>query len=109
MGSGLGGIAQSCSPSRTYSVISGRGDMPVNNVSFFDALRFANWMNNGQGSGDTETGACTLLGGTPTPSNDGTVTRNGGAIIVLTSESEWYKRPITTHRRRATSLTRRAP
>ena len=40
--------------------------MPVNYVDFYDALRFANWMNNGQGNGDTETGAYTLLGGTPT-------------------------------------------
>ena len=36
----------------------------MNYVSFYDALRFANWLNNGQGSGDTETGAYTLLGGT---------------------------------------------
>jgi len=55
MGSSIhGGITQSCSLSCTYSVISGRENMPVNYVSFFDALRFANWMNNGQSSGDTE-------------------------------------------------------
>jgi sulfatase modifying factor 1 len=36
-------------------------------------------------------GAYTLLGGTPTPSNGDTVTRNPGATIVLTSEDEWYK------------------
>ena len=63
----------------------------MNYVSFFDALRFANWMNNGQGSSDTETGAYTLLGATPTPSNGDTVARNAGASIVLTSEDEWYK------------------
>ena len=50
----------------------------MNYVSFYDALRFANWLNNGQGSGDTETGAYTLLGGTATPSNGATVTRNAG-------------------------------
>ncbi len=55
------------------------------------ARRFSNWLNNGQGSGDTETGAYTLLGGTATPSNGLTVTRNGGASIFLTSENEWYK------------------
>jgi formylglycine-generating enzyme len=92
MGSGYGGITQTgSSGSFTYSTIAGRADMPVNFVSFFDALRFANWMNNGQGSGDTETGSYTLLGGTPTPSNGTTVTRNAGASIVLTSEDEWYK------------------
>ena len=41
--------------------------------------------------GDTETGAYTLLGGTATPSNGTTVTRNAGATIFLTSEDEWYK------------------
>jgi formylglycine-generating enzyme required for sulfatase activity len=64
---------------------------PVTYVSFYDALRFANWLNNGQGSGDTETGGYTLLGGTATPSNGTTVTRNGGAKVFLTSENEWYK------------------
>jgi formylglycine-generating enzyme required for sulfatase activity len=63
----------------------------VSYVSFYDALRFANWLNNGQGSGGTETGAYTLLGGTATPSNGTTVTRNPGAAIFLTSEDEWYK------------------
>ena len=42
--------------------------MPVVLVSFYDSIRFANWLHNGQGSGDTETGY-TLLGGTATPSN----------------------------------------
>jgi formylglycine-generating enzyme len=92
MGSGTGGITQSgVSGSYTYGTIAGRENMPVNQVDFYDVLRFANWMNNGQGSGDTETGAYTLLGGTPTPSNGATVTRNAGAKIFLPSESEWYK------------------
>jgi formylglycine-generating enzyme required for sulfatase activity len=92
MGSGVGGITRTGSDgSYTYSVITGRGDMPVSNVSFYDTLRFANWLNNGQGAGDTETGAYTLLGGSATPSNGTTVTRNAGATIALTSENEWYK------------------
>ena len=66
-------------------------DKPVNYVSFYDALRFTNWLHNGQGSGDTETGAYTLLGGTETPSNGTSVTRNAEATIFLTSEDEWYK------------------
>ncbi len=89
---GHGGITRSgSSGSYSYSAIAGRGDMPVNYVSFYDSLRFANWLNNGQGSGDTETGAYTLLGGTAAPSNGMTVTRNAGATIFLTSENEWYK------------------
>src|SRR5688572_8617488 len=75
-----GGITQGgSSGSYSYSVIAGRSDMPVNFVSFYDALRFANWLNNGQGAGDTEMGAYTLLGGTATPSNGTTVARNTGA------------------------------
>lgn len=74
-----------------YTVKSGQGNNPVVFVSFYDSLRFANWMHNLQGVGDTETGAYTLLGGTATPSNGLTVTRNGGATVFLTSEDEWYK------------------
>ena len=29
---------------------------PVTYVSFFDAMRFTNWLHNGQGTGDTESG-----------------------------------------------------
>ncbi len=92
MGSGFGGITRSnSSGSFTYAVIAGRGAMPVNLVSWYDSIRFANWLNNGQGGGDTETGAYTLLGGTPTPSNGLSITRNAGATWFLTSEDEWYK------------------
>lgn len=99
-----GGIDRSGSPgSYSYSVKSdapGQGfggadysyaDKPVVFVSWFDSVRFANWMHNGQGSVDTENGAYTLLGGTPTPSNASTVTRNPGARWWLPSEDEWYK------------------
>jgi formylglycine-generating enzyme required for sulfatase activity len=92
MGSGFGGITRSgVSGNFTYSARAGRGDMPANFVSFYDALRFSNWLHNGQGGGDTETGAYTLLGGTATPSNGTTVTRNAGATVFVTSENEWYK------------------
>jgi formylglycine-generating enzyme len=87
-----GGITRSgSSGSYTYTPVVGRETMPVNFVSFYDALRFANWLNNGGGSGDTETGTYTLLGGTASPSNGTTVTRNAGGNIFLTSEGEWYK------------------
>ena len=89
---GHGGITRSgSSGSFTYNAIAGREDMPVNYVSFYGALRFANWLNNGQGSSDTESGAYTLLGGAPEPTNGATVTRNTGATIFLASENEWYK------------------
>lgn len=89
---GDGGIARTgSSGSYSYSAITGREDWPVTFMTFYDVLRFVNWLHNGQGNGDTETGAYTLLGGTATPTNGSTVTRNAGARIALTSEDEWYK------------------
>jgi formylglycine-generating enzyme required for sulfatase activity len=70
---------------------TGFANKPVTYVTFYDALRFANWLNNGQGAASTETGAYTLLGGTPTPSNGTTVVRNALATTFLPSENEWYK------------------
>ena len=89
----FGGISRvpGNAPGSRYVVKPGFEDQPVTYVSFYDALRFANWMSNGQGSGDTETGAYTLLGGTANPSNGLTVARNAGANVFLTSENEWYK------------------
>jgi sulfatase modifying factor 1 len=88
-----GGIAYNAGAASgsKYSVISGDGNNPVTYVTFYDTLRFANWLNNGQIPGSTETGAYTLLGGTPTPSNDFSVTRNASATVFLPSENEWYK------------------
>jgi sulfatase modifying factor 1 len=80
-----------------YSIISGDGNNPVNFVNFYDTLRFANWLDNGQTPGSTETGAYTLLGpdtmmfGTAVPSNGGSIVRNAGATIFLPNENEWYK------------------
>ncbi len=76
-----------------YSVISGSGNHPVNWVSWYDAIRFANWLNNGQAPGGTETGAYTLgpLDAGGTPINGRSIVRNAGATVFLTSEDEWYK------------------
>lgn len=74
-----------------YSIKSGRANHPVSGVTWFAAIRFANWLHNGQGSGDTEDGAYTLLGGTSLPSNRNAISRNPGARWFLPSEDEWYK------------------
>ncbi|MCA9236770.1 MAG: SUMF1/EgtB/PvdO family nonheme iron enzyme, partial [Planctomycetales bacterium] len=74
-----------------YVARAGREHHPVAFVSWYDAIRFVNWLHNGQGNGDTDTGAYTLLGGTPVPSNRFGVTRNPGARFWLPSEDEWYK------------------
>jgi formylglycine-generating enzyme required for sulfatase activity len=87
----FGGITRSGVPgSYSYSAIAGRENMPVNWVSLFDAMRFANWLSNDQGNGDTETGSYTLLGGAPV-TNLRTVTRNPAAVIFVANEDEWYK------------------
>ena len=90
MGSGYGGITFTAGdPNGTkYEVRPGRGNMPVNYVSFWDACRFANWLHNGQGAGDTETGAYTLM---PDGIANNTVTRNPAWQWAVTSDDEWYK------------------
>ena len=88
----VAGIARSgSSGSYSYSVIANGGDSsnrPISYVSWFDAARFANWMHNGQGSGSTETGAYTLVGG----QTSGTApARNPGATFFVPTENEWVK------------------
>jgi len=62
---------------------------PVNYASFLDACRFCNWLHNGQGDGDTETGAYTLNGYN---GRDGRrIRRNPGAKFFVPTEDEWYK------------------
>jgi len=58
---------------------------PVVYVSFWDAARFANWMHNGQGSGDTESGAYINIG------DQATFARQLGAAFFIPTEDEWYK------------------
>ena len=92
MAGNFGGISRSgSSGSYTYAAQAGRENNPVTYVSWYDSIRFINWLHNGQGSGDTETGAYTLLGGTATPSNAATITRDTGASYFVPSEDEWYK------------------
>lgn len=87
----IAGIARQGSfGSYSYSVI-GSGLRPVTYVSWFDAARFVNWLENGQPSGamaagSTETGAYTLNG-----RFFGVVTRNAQATYGLPTEDEWYK------------------
>ena len=71
-----------------YAIRTNMGDKPVNYVSWFDAARVANWLQNGQGSGSTETGAYTLVGG----QTSGTApAANPGASYLLPTEDQWYK------------------
>ena len=66
---------------------------PVNYVSFWNALRFVNWLGNGQPVGapgplTTEDGGYTL---TEEGIAANTITRNGSSRLFMTSEDEWYK------------------
>ena len=67
-----------------YFTKANMGHKPVNYVSFLDAMRFTNWLENGQGSGGTESGVYTIGNGV----NE---TRNPSATYFIPSEDEWYK------------------
>lgn len=76
-----------------YTVKSGFANKPVSYVSFYDALRLANWMHNGQptgmqDAGTTENGAYTI---TAAGVSQNSIARNAGATIHLPNEDEWYK------------------
>jgi len=90
MGSGFGGITQTgSSGSFSYSAIAGREDMPVNYVSWYDSLRFANWLHNGQPTGAQD--STTTEDGVYDMSLGSSAVRKAGATFFLTSEDEWYK------------------
>jgi sulfatase modifying factor 1 len=73
----------------TYSIESNYENRPIVKITFWDACRFCNWLHNGQGDGDTETGAYTLNG--RMDDDKGTVRRNPEAKWFIPSENEWYK------------------
>ena len=95
-------VQSGVSGSYRYSIAGGyNGDSgaatncPIYGVSWGDAARFCNWLQNGQptgaeGSGTTETGAYTLNGASPITRLGG-IRRNAGAKYFLPSENEWYK------------------
>jgi formylglycine-generating enzyme required for sulfatase activity len=76
----------------TYSVM-GSPDNPVTFVSWLDAARFCNWLQNGEPTGEgevpgtTEEGAYTLIG----DMTGGLETKNPGATWWIPEENEWYK------------------
>jgi sulfatase modifying factor 1 len=75
----------------TYSV-GGNANKPITYVSWFDAARFVNWLQDGQptgaeGAGTTETGAYTLNGAM----SGAGFARNAAAQFGIPSDAEWYK------------------
>jgi formylglycine-generating enzyme required for sulfatase activity len=93
-GAGHGGITRSGSAGDySYSAVAGRENHPVNYVSFYDALRFANWLHNAQpvgpqGPATTESGAYEI---TAQGIAGNSIARNASATVALASEDEWYK------------------
>jgi formylglycine-generating enzyme required for sulfatase activity len=85
-----GGIVRSGGPTNfTYTVKNDMGDKPVTHITLTSAMRFANWLHNGQPSGGqttstTEDGAYTL-GGASLP------LRNAMATWFIPSSDEWHK------------------
>lgn len=78
-----------------YSVDPAWADRPVNDVSWGDAARFANWLHNGQPTGaqdltTTEDGSY-LLDGAMSNAELLAVVRRPDATWVIPSEDEWYK------------------
>jgi formylglycine-generating enzyme len=78
----------------TYSVASDWANRPVNWVNFWDAARFANWLQNGQPLGaevssTTERGAYTLDGYTGTDGRS--IVRNADAKWVIPDKDMWCK------------------
>ena len=78
------------SGSYDYSVADDWASRPVNYVSFWNAARFANWLHNGQptgeeGLGTTEDGAYLNIG------DQYKFARQPGAKYFIPTENEWYK------------------
>ncbi len=68
-----------------YEVQAGEGNKPITHISFPDAMRFANWMHNGTGKADTETGVYDIA------KHGGLAPKAEGAKVWIPSEDEWYK------------------
>jgi formylglycine-generating enzyme required for sulfatase activity len=84
-----GGITLGGTCGNTYCVKANMGNKPVSYVSFFDAMRFVNWLHNGQPSGAQD--ASTTEDGVYTISDGLSETRAVGAQFFIPTENEWYK------------------
>ncbi len=65
------------------------GSKPVVYVSFFDSMRFTNWLENGQATGAQD--ASTTEAGSYTIGSGADEVRNSSATYFVPSEDEWYK------------------
>jgi formylglycine-generating enzyme required for sulfatase activity len=94
-----GAIARSAAAPYSYSVTPGYENKPVYLVTWDTAIRFANWLTNGQGNGDTETGSYTILNGgnnsgtviLPTAAQRAAWAATNSVHWLMPTEDEWYK------------------
>ena len=86
-----GGINRSGSGPYTYTIKSGMANMPVVDVTWFDTLRFANWLNNGQGNGEHGNRLLHPAGRDADALERFDRFPESGGQWVLPSENEWYK------------------
>lgn len=82
-----------------YSVLDGYAQKAVGWIEWFRAARFCNWMSNGQGDADTETGSYTL-----DRKSKGFIPVNDKASVRLPTENEWYKAAYYNHSTSAYSI-----
>ena len=73
-----------------YAPTANYSNRPVTFVSWLNCARYVNWLNNGQGAGDTETGVY-ALNGNVLPLAGIIPTKAPGAIFWIPTENEWYK------------------
>ena len=75
---------------RRFIVADDQADRAVTHVSWFDAIRYCNWLNNGQPRGPV--GVATTESGAYWIKADGTIgPRQTNARYVLPNDHEWYK------------------
>ncbi len=75
----------------TYAVKDGWAKKPVNYVTWETAVRYTNWLTNGQAKGDTETGSYTIKDGKVSAPDHAALAAGKQTKWVLPSEDEWYK------------------
>jgi len=91
-GEAWGGIERSGSyGSYTYTVKDGMAKKPVGYVTFESCARYANWLTNGRGDGDTEKGSYAFRFGALTTPDHAALAKEKGVKWVVASEDEWYK------------------
>ena len=92
MAGGHGGIVRSGSSGEfEYRTKADEDRKPVSYVTWESCARYANWLSNGGGKGDTETGTYKIVGGSITPTDHAKLAAGKTTKWAIASENEWYK------------------